>query len=491
MRTYMARQQMTMLVLMLIAMLHSPLLFAEVSSQSQSAMPWPVQAGESINDLARLFYPHDKYMQQQFAAAVIKLNSENQPDLNPAAAFDQESTVIIPSIKALSKKGKRKFTPPISNTSHVVSTTENLAVSEELQAGYDSLVKRNAIFKENLDALNAKLADLQLIFAALKTKLIQLVESAAPKAPVAPVAATVEQKSVKKPQTMERVVTPAHADNNSLKNSGMRPAVVNALRASSPWEQTAYIKLLVPVAAIFLAVGLFVGLNLYTRRQAEKIRFAATHTIRPLEKNTFFEKRSDLHSTSVLPAMESAKGVLSNVSSPDAAAVEVQAGKDEDELILEQAKIYFNLGKEDDAIQLLNKHIETAPKTALQHWLYLLDIYRSTNQKEAFLQSAKQLHRTFNVAIPRWEKLSGSETNTPVFEATSLEEYDYIVDKVTAMWAECSKEAKKIAQTKNYLDQLLTDNRNGERAGFSVDVIEDIMFLRGNLDAREKLALES
>lgn len=485
---------MTMLALTLMGVLHGPLLFAEVGSQSQSIMSWPMQAGESVNDLARLFYPQDKYMQQQFVAATIKLNLESQLNLDPATAFDQESTIVIPSIKALSKKGKHKFTQPVSGNGNEVSATAKPVISMKLQADYANLVKRNAVFKEEVDTLNAKLANLQQVFVLLKTELMQFIESATPIVSTESVATVDEQKSVNQSQKMMPVIIPAHAEKsrlNNLKNNGMHPAVINASTTSASGEQTPYIKLLVPVAAILLAIGLFVGINLHTRRQTAKIRFVATHTIKPLEKSAFFEKRFDLHSPAVLPSVKSTESFLSSVSPLDIAGMEVQELKEEGEQIMEQAKIYVGLGKEDDAIRLLNAHINAAPKAALRHWLYLLDIYRNTNQKEAFLQSARQLHQTFNVVIPRWEKSSSSEIVAPVFEATSLEEYDYIVDKVTKLWADCSKEAKKIALTKNYLDELLTDNRNGERAGFSMGVFEDIMLLRDTLDAREKLLQEA
>jgi len=237
MRTYMARQQLVMLALTLMVMLHGPLLFAEVSSQSESTMSWPMQAGESINDLARLFYPQDKYMQQQFAAAAIKLNLADRPDLSPATVFDQESTIIIPSIKVLSKKGKSKFTQPTSGNDSVVTPPVSLTMSTKLQAEYDNLIKRNAIFKENLDTINAKLTHLQQVFVALKTELIQLIESAKPVVPVEPVAVVHEQKSVRQPQKMMGIITPAHAEKsnaNGSKNSGMHPAIIKALTALLP-----------------------------------------------------------------------------------------------------------------------------------------------------------------------------------------------------------------------------------------------------------------
>ena len=53
----------------------------------------------------------------------------------------------------------------------------------------------------------------------------------------------------------------------------------------------------------------------------------------------------------------------------------------------------------------------------------------------------------------------------------------------------CEKEAQRISQTKKYLDDLLLDNRNNERTGFSIDVFKEIMLLRNMLDVREKLEL--
>ena len=88
--------------------LHVPLLFAGVSSESQSPMQWPMQAGESVSDLSRLFYPKNKHMQQHFIADTIRLNQEAQPDLNPTAVFEQEHEILIPSIRQLSKKSMRK-----------------------------------------------------------------------------------------------------------------------------------------------------------------------------------------------------------------------------------------------------------------------------------------------------------------------------------------------------------------------------------------------
>ena len=104
MKTYAARQLLTLLALAL--MLHVPSLSAATSNESLSAMAWPLKPGESIRDLSRLIYPKSQRMQQYFIAETIRLNREQQPDLHPNTAFTQQQQIIIPSIKQLSGKSR-------------------------------------------------------------------------------------------------------------------------------------------------------------------------------------------------------------------------------------------------------------------------------------------------------------------------------------------------------------------------------------------------
>jgi len=88
----------------LALMLHVPLLFAAASGESLSAMDWPLQPRESVQDLSRLIYPKSQSMQQRFIAEAIRLNRETQPELQATTVFEQEQRILIPSIKQLSKK---------------------------------------------------------------------------------------------------------------------------------------------------------------------------------------------------------------------------------------------------------------------------------------------------------------------------------------------------------------------------------------------------
>ena len=119
------------------------------------------------------------------------------------------------------------------------------------------------------------------------------------------------------------------------------------------------------------------------------------------------------------------------------------------------------------------------PKASLHHWLYLLDIFRDRNQKEEFLIYASQLHEHFNVMMPCWD-------NGPLamVVATSLEQFSHIVQTLTHLWAQ----ENGYAETKAYLQLLLTDNREKERMGFTMQVFQEIVLLTEVLDIREKLA---
>ena len=108
MKTYAARQLLTLLAFAL--MLHVPSLSAAASAESLSAMDWPLQPGESIQDLSRLIYPKSQRMQQHFIAETVRLNRETQSDLQSNTVFEQEHQILIPSIKQLSKKSKSAAT---------------------------------------------------------------------------------------------------------------------------------------------------------------------------------------------------------------------------------------------------------------------------------------------------------------------------------------------------------------------------------------------
>lgn len=74
--------------------------------------------------------------------------------------------------------------------------------------------------------------------------------------------------------------------------------------------------------------------------------------------------------------------------------------------------------------------------------------------------------------------------------ASSLEEFPHIIDTLIKLWANNENALGDTSEIKAYLDKLLIDNRNSERAGFSLEVLQEIMLLRSLLDVSDKLKEE-
>ena len=77
-----------------------------VDNQSQengaNSMTWPLLPGESLNDVARLFYPKNKAMQQRFVHKTLRLSAAIRPNLDPSERFETPVSLIIPTLKSLS-----------------------------------------------------------------------------------------------------------------------------------------------------------------------------------------------------------------------------------------------------------------------------------------------------------------------------------------------------------------------------------------------------
>lgn len=148
---------------------------------------------------------------------------------------------------------------------------------------------------------------------------------------------------------------------------------------------------------------------------------------------------------------------------------------DEIESIVEEAKVFVALGRTEYAIEVLEDYIATHPRSSAHPWLYLMEIHRSTQNKAAFEAVAKRFHQAMNVVTPQWE----SSSQVAMVVAHSLEEFPHIMARLVEGWA------KRDAQ--EFLNHLLQDNRGGERQGFSMEVLQEILLLLAILEMRDHL----
>jgi cell division septum initiation protein DivIVA len=495
------KRQNIKLALALVVAMHGNLSLAETTSletvplpgnalfpPEQVAMTWPMLPGESVESLALLFYPKNKKMQQHFVAKTLQLSREIQPNLDPTSVSNQASLIVVPDIKQLSRQGgaikravSKNSNPPSQPTlkmSYGLKDAALFVVTPKMQAGYDDLVTRNERLKQELEKLNAKLAQLQQVFATLATEATRALTSA----PVPSPASTVESAptALAEPVAVAKQNNPPAAKPVSEPTS-LKQVVVADVEAKQSSFFEKYLSAF--IWATLLVLGFLIGLTFYTRKQAKKLYLASAGNFNPLEQQVFID--DDKQAVQILSRVHDVDFSLTQTEyAGNMSVVELRNdNKEEGELALEQARIYVNIDRVDEAIELLKAQIEATPKASLHHWLYLLDIYRDTNQKEAFLQSAKQLHQSFNVMIPQWENVP-----LPMVIASSLEEFPHIVEQLTTLWAGLEKPQEKIAETKAYIEDLLTDNRGSDRTGFSMDVFQELLLLRDLLNVREKLA---
>lgn len=138
--------------------------------------------------------------------------------------------------------------------------------------------------------------------------------------------------------------------------------------------------------------------------------------------------------------------------------------------VMELAEIMLSFGRVKGAAQTLQEYIDNNPQDALQPWIRLMDVYRMAGMREEFENVARNLNRHFNVEVQNWESAQAElAAGGDIARPQSLEEMPRLMGKVVELWND--------GDVVGYLYQLLRDNRGGERVGFTMPVVDDIMFL--------------
>jgi hypothetical protein len=418
---------------------HSPSLLAEeeliYEGPAHTAPPaknytqeWQVLPGESLQSLATLFYPRSPRMQQRFVSSTIALNREKLANMSPRQPFEQGTTLRIPDLRALSFQAgghtaESISSTPASGTPHKAAAPDSTGKTE-----YSAITKRHQSRKQELEALNKRLQSLEDSSKAMKQ---QLVPSALPSAdePV--------------PKALKRVQAPEMPVPDS----------------ESPLQVALYL-----LAAVLMLGGVL-AYRWHKTRVRKPVRTAAPAAPSPLETAVPAAFRSQ----PAKPAAAQFKPAPPAPVTREEATQTDSMSVDEIESVVEEAHVIVALGRTSNAIKLLSDYIERHPRTSVSPWLYLLDLYRATSNRAEFEATGKRMHATFNVMVPAWDN-----GNTPLSVPTSLEEFPHLMQKVTSIWG--TKECR------DFLNHLVEDNRGGERIGFSVSVMQEIVALISVLD---------
>ena len=146
--------------------------------------------------------------------------------------------------------------------------------------------------------------------------------------------------------------------------------------------------------------------------------------------------------------------------------------------VMELADIMLSFGRVKGAAQALQEFIDHNPEEALQPWIRLMDVYRMAGMRSEFETVARNLNQHFNVEVQSWDSAPASfdpertefdRADLEIARPQSLEDMPRLMNTVLDQWAD--------GDVVGYLYQLLRDNRGGQRQGFALPVVEDILFL--------------
>ncbi|MES2579740.1 MAG: hypothetical protein V4552_04270 [Pseudomonadota bacterium] len=465
---------------------------SSADSDTGNSLSWTAIPGESLNDVARAFYPNSKGMQRLFIAKTLQLNPEIEPKLKSSMVFETPTLLTIPTLKSLSKSRQA------ANTSHrakAVSQDLSMSYSMETSASslpalliqeYELLLSKNDFLKAELERLHARINVLQTKLGHLKLmldKTLSLPDKQAGTTGLTPNSNLPEVQEVAGTLPAKKSFKNLNGNNangNSVSSVNTVAKQVKPLTQQSPAsavlatekveESSSNLLKYGLLAALGLAALLALGAYLLKQyRQRVLVRFSESV---PIMDDTLTDLGGQWQDTEQEAEAEYVAEQQPQVSTKNFMNTQMRDEQAKATSTLEEAKLLMSINRPQDAIDHLKLIIEAQPKTSINHWLYLLEIFRTLGLKEEFERYAQSLHRTFNVMTPVWY-----ETSAEIVVPQDLEEFPHIMDKLDAVWP---SDLAKV-----YLESLITDNRDGDRAGFSKAVLDDILMLIALLDTRK------
>ncbi len=455
------------------------------AEDTATTMAWPAIPGESLNDIARLFYPKNKIMRQQFVTETLALNNELEPKLNASKSFAEPTLLQIPTLKSLSKKVSviKAKRAKVKRQKMQLSYNINQAASKLpafLLQEYEALLAKNAFLKAELERLHARIGVLQEKFNNLK-----LVFDRTMRLPADPAStdtgavanntlANTGASELKTPQTPVTINTvPVKKVFKNLNQVPTAAATVVEQPATKPAAQPALDRW---KYGLLVLLGLMIALSVaayFVRKRRQRMLDEMSNNM-PAMDDTLTDFGGQWQDTEQELSTDFVVEQEQSASASGFLNTEMRDEQAKATSTLEEARLLMSINRAQDAIAHLKLTIEAQPKVSINHWLYLLEIFRKQNAKDEFEKYAKSMHITFNVLTPVWY-----ESNAAIVVSQYLEDFPHIMEKLDAVWP------SELARV--YLESLITDNRDGERAGFSQSVLDEILLLIGLLDARKEL----
>jgi hypothetical protein len=161
------------------------------------------------------------------------------------------------------------------------------------------------------------------------------------------------------------------------------------------------------------------------------------------------------------PSLEETNSSIFNFFAPRGNSVKVEEISD----VTQEAEFWISMNDPQRAIEILAAQEQLEHPDSPVPWLFLLDLYRTVNDKQKYDRLRDRFIVFFNANIPEFEADLSSLPNR------HLEDFPHLMQKICDAW--------NGSNIISYLESLLVDDREGKRAGFDLPVYRDILMLLG------------
>ncbi len=172
--------------------------------------------------------------------------------------------------------------------------------------------------------------------------------------------------------------------------------------------------------------------------------------------------------TQMSPATTSASDARARLENPLFHPNQTASSVDVSELshITDEAQVYADLGRTNEAIEILAHHIDTheSDRPSPAPWLMLFDLFRKANRRADYDRLSPLFRKNFNGRLPEWDDYGNA-----LALDDGLEAFPHLIARIERDWGTPNARA--------LLDELLHDNRGGSRLGFSLSAYRDLLLL--------------
>ncbi|HTD05854.1 hypothetical protein [Undibacterium sp.] len=160
-----------------------------------------------------------------------------------------------------------------------------------------------------------------------------------------------------------------------------------------------------------------------------------------------------------LPALEDSNSSTFNFFAAKGSSMKVEEISD----VTQEAEFWMSVNDPQRAIEILEPQAAIEVPESPVPWLYLLDLYRVTKNKEKYDALRDRFVLIFNANIPDFE-VDPADTVSRL-----LEDFEHLMGKICGLW--------NTNDILPFLQSLLVDDRDGKRMGFELPVYRDILLL--------------